>query len=285
MAPGMYHYVARARKGTLLFRTWEEGIRLFVMLRVAFRELIALCIMPDHIHILLPHGEGVRRLGAVMSGYARYRNGLRKQTGMQVWQEVPPPEHVEPDKEQRNIRYVHLNPCRKELVNDPLAWPLSTHRDFVGLSTNPGTLLHPNPERFHAYVSGDPSVDPAGTPLPEIQYQRFDFLAIRDAVSAVTRTLITPPPMGIVRSLLVRTAAAHRLLEPGGLGVAGLAAAVNLSPTHVYRTIEGTPSRNTPIRDRALAASVRVVGDTRFGPLLDGDLPRRLDWRAYRWQR
>lgn len=281
----MYHYVARARKGTLLFRTWEEGLRLFAMLRAAFGELIALVVMPDHIHILLPHGEGTRRLGAVMSGYARYRNARRKQPGMFVWDEAPTPELVEEDKEQRNIRYVHLNPCRKDLVDDPLAWPLSTHRDFVGLTTNPGTLLHPNPARFHAYVSGDPSVDPAGTLLPEIQYQRFDFLAIRDAVSAVSRTLITPPPIGAVRSLLVRTASAHRLLEPGGLGVAGLAAAVNLSRVHVYRTVGGTPSRNAPIRDRALAAAVRVVGDARFGPLLDGDLPRRLEWQPYRWQR
>ena len=94
-----------------------------------------------------------------------------------------------------------------------------------------------------------------------------------------------PPPIGTVRSLLVRTAAAHRLLEPGGLGVTDLAAAVNLSPTHVYRKIEGTPTRNAPIRDRALAATVRVVGDARFSALLDGDLPRRLDWRAYSWQR
>lgn len=281
----MYHYVARARKGTLLFRTWEEGLRLFTMLRVVFRELIALCVMPDHIHLLLPHGEGRRRLGAVMSGYARYRNARRKQGGMVVWEEAPDPEHVEPEKEQRNIRYVHLNPCRKELVDDPLAWPLSTHRDYVGLSTEPGALLHSNPERFHAYVSGDPSVDPAGTLLPEIQYQRFDFFAVRDAVSAVSRTLITPPPIGVVRSLIMRTAAAHRLLEPGGIGVAALAAAVNVSRTHVYRTIEGTPSRNAPIRDRALAAAVRVVGDVRFGPLTPGDLPRTPGWERYRWQR
>ncbi len=281
----MHHYVARARQGTLLFRTWEEGLRLFAMIRAAFPELIALCVMPDHIHLLLPHGEGLRRLGAMMSGYARFRVALRPGGGSSVGQEAPLPELVEEDKEQRNIRYVHLNPCRKGLVDDPLAWPLSTHRDFVGLSAEGAKLVCPNPARFHGYVSGDPSVDPTGTLLPEIQYQRFDFFAVRDAVSAVSRAVVGPPLVGALRSLMVRTAASHRLLEPGGIGTAGLAEALGMSRVQVWCTAKGTPSRNAPIRDAALAAAVRAVGDGRFEGLLAGELVRRPGWEPYRSRR
>ncbi len=277
----MFHYVVRSRPGTVLFRTWEEGLRLFVMVRAAFRELLGACVMPDHLHLLLPHDEGLRRLGAMMSGYARFRNAARRTEGMRVWDDAPEPEPVEVDKEQRNIRYVHLNPCRKRIVSDPLAWPLSTHRDFVGLSANPGSLKVANPGRFHAYVSGDPSVDPAGTALPEIQFQRFDLLAVRDAVSAVTRTVVGPSMRGAVRSLTIRTAVGHRLLEPGGLGASGLAAALEMSAAQVRQVAAGTPSRNARIRDPALAAAVRVVGDVRFGPLMLGDLLRTPGWEPY----
>ena len=278
----MFHYVARAQRNSLLFRTWEEGLRLYEMVRAAFPEMIACCVMPDHLHLLLPHAEGQRRLGGVMSGYARYRNLRRATPGVTVWEEAPRPERVTPDKEDRNIRYVHLNPCRKHLVADPLSWPLSTHRDFVGLSAAPGRMKVANAERFHAYVSGDPTVDPAGTPLPEIQYQSFDFLAIRDAVSAITRTIVGTLS---VRPLLVKTAAAHRCLEPGGLGSSALADILELSSSQIRRIAAGTPARSAPLRDPALAAAVRVVGDARFGPLVGGELPRLPSWAPFRGRR
>lgn len=281
----MHHYVARSLPGTVLFRTWEEGIRLFTMLRAAFPELIALCVMPDHIHLLLPHGEAGRRLIALMSGYARYRSASRGKGGTDTWSPAPEPEAVAPDKERRNIRYVHLNPCRKGLVNDPLAWPLSTHRDFVGLSASSVGLLHGQPTRFHAYVSGDPSVDVAGTRLPEIQYERFDVFAIRDAVSAVTRTVIGEWGRGPVRTLAVQTAVAHRLLEPGGPGFTGLAEYFGMSRSQVHRIGAGIPTRNVPIRDPVLAAAVRVVGDGRFAPLLPDDLLSSPGWGPYRGRR
>jgi hypothetical protein len=37
----------------------------------------------------------------------------------------------------RTVRYIHLNPCRGELVSRPLAWPWSTHRDRLGLAVRP----------------------------------------------------------------------------------------------------------------------------------------------------
>jgi hypothetical protein len=281
----MHHYVARAAKGTLLFRTWDEGVRLFRMLLRTFPGALGVCVMPDHVHLLLGHGEGVRRLGALLSGYARFRNAHRKTPGMSVWEPLPPPQPVTKDKERRNVRYVHLNPCRKGLVHDPLAWPLSTHRDFLGLAAGSAASRVANAARFHAYVSGDPTVDPAGTALPEVRFERFDFLAVRDAVSAVTRTVVGQGLPCDVTRLLIRAATAHRLLEPGELGVSGLAAALGLSRSWVHRQARNTPSRNAPQHDPTLAAVVRVVGDPRFAPLLPGDLLRARGWEVYRGKR
>lgn len=125
----------------------------------------------------------------------------------------------------------------------------------------------------------------AGTPLPYIRYDRFDPLHIRDAVSAVTRTVVGVPPSPAVRALLVRTAASHRLFEPEGVGVSAFAAAMDMSRSRVYRLAEGAPARGTPLRDAALAAAVRAVGDPRFAPLIAGDLLAKPGWAPYRWRR
>jgi hypothetical protein len=276
----MYHYVARALTGTLLFRTWAEGLKLFEMLHGAFPELLSICVMPDHVHLHLPHGEGLRRLRAVMSGYARWRQRARGRGGAHVWAQAPEPESVSAEKEGRNIRYVHLNPCRGHLVRDPLAWPLSSHRDALDFAAAPVVARHQRPEWFHHYVSADTTVSVDGTALPETCFGPVDVFAVRDAVSAITRTLVGAPlgPLGV--RLFVRTASAHGVLEK--MGPASLGAFLGVTRQYVTRLARGAPSRGHPIADRALAACVRVVGDPRFTGLHPGPLVSGAGWQRYR---
>jgi hypothetical protein len=74
----------------------------------------------------------------------------------------------------RQVRYIHLNPCRAALTDDPLRWLWSTHRDVVGAVVDPwidGLRLAPHlgkstcgfEDWFHGYVSADPTVHVAGT--------------------------------------------------------------------------------------------------------------------------
>ena len=132
--------------------------------------------MPNHLHLLLdatdPERERTRLahvLGSVFRG-----------EGRGTWKPMPPPERITQGLHLwRQIRYVHLNPCRAELVKDPLEWPWSTHRGVVGAEVDPwvsardlaaalGEQTHGFRERLHAYVSGDPSVQVAGTPFPTL---------------------------------------------------------------------------------------------------------------------
>lgn len=277
----MHHYVARAPRGRLLFRTWQEGLRLYRVLGRAFPGMVALCVMPNHVHLLLAHGEGLSALRAVMSAFARWRAGHRDEVSGPVWERAPEPEPVSPDQEARVLRYVHLNPCRRGLVDDPLAWPLSTHRELVGVV--PGTAMpHPRPAWLHQYVSSDPTVRVDGTPLPSTRFEDFDYLAIRDAVSEVTGTVIGAPLTPATRRLAAQAAAAHRLLEPGRLGAAGLAKFLDVTRGQVYEMTRGTPSRGQPMVNPLLGAVVRVVGDPRFGGLVPGALQTRPSWAFYR---
>ncbi len=130
----MLHVVAHAVSRDLLWRSHEEGLALWSRLLVLLPA--ALCLMPDHIHLLTDrydHDAFVR----LLSGYARWRHHRRGGQG-RVW--LPHPVPVLPGGPlhlQRTHRYIALNPCRDRLVADPLAWTWSTHRDGVGMTSSP----------------------------------------------------------------------------------------------------------------------------------------------------
>ena len=190
--PGMptYHHVALSLPETRLFDDVVEARALWLATTRSFPDLIALCLMPDHIHLLHPRYVP-HRVSRLMSGYARWRNHHRRTPGS-VWAPQRPVEEVaEGDHRRRMVRYIHLNPCRrKPLVGDPLAWPFSTHRDALGLARDPVIPRVASPRRFHRFVSSDSWVDPAGTPLPHPTHPapgRAGLLALREAYLALAR--------------------------------------------------------------------------------------------------
>lgn len=277
----MYHFVARAAPGALLWRTWEEGLALWSRLVAAFPEAVAAALMPDHVHLVLPHADPAGRLRDVMSAYARWRNAARRERGP-VWAPHPAPEAI-PDAQhlRRTVRYLHLNPCRARLVADPLAWPFSTHRDRVGYAFPATVAAEPDPARFHRYVSADDTVDTAGTSLPQVTYGDVRWEDVRDAVTSVCRVL----PEGVlvrgpVRGLALKTAWAH-----GQHDAALLAAAAGCTRNRVYDVVAGVPGRAARFADPALQACVRAVGDPRFAPLYAGDLRGTRAWARYRGRR
>jgi hypothetical protein len=171
--------------------------------------------MPDHLHVVAP-GEAValhRRLVAVLSGARRSAHGLSIR-----FEPAPPPEPVRDRKRlARDIRYVVLNPCRAGLACDPLAWTWSTHRDVVGAIVDPWVT----PERlarelamaeegfaarYHAYVSGDPSVAVEGTAFPvPAAPTRLAYLPVARLVSAAAASHRRDPDDVRVRSRVRRT--------------------------------------------------------------------------------
>ncbi|MFH1466844.1 MAG: hypothetical protein ABIO70_20845 [Pseudomonadota bacterium] len=264
----MLHIVAHAVPGTFLWQRWEEGLALWTRL-LALRPA-ALCLMPDHVHLLVGRCDE-RAFGGALSGYARWLALQRGRVGG-LWLPHPPP--VAPGGRlhlQRTLRYLLLNPCRDGLVDDPLAWCLSTHRDTVELAWPPVVRAAPQPDRFHHYISADHSVDPAGTPLP---LPRPDagppgWSALVAVTSAVTRTPADHlPSPGPGRQLLI---AAARAL--GGLSAARIGARLGLSRQTVHREPSVGPDQ--------LALVARALGDPRFPALVDGDLGQSPRWRRY----
>lgn len=169
----LWHLVAHAVAGTCPLSSAPACDALWSSLRRRFPRVAAACLMPDHAHLIVEatDPDEVRRAFAQCLAGAARRAG-----GGPMWRPVPDPEPIRNAKHlQRQIRYVHLNPCRAGLVADPLCWPWSTHRGAVGAEFDPWVSPMDTAARFrrrdaarwlHEYVSGDPSVDIASTPYP-----------------------------------------------------------------------------------------------------------------------
>ncbi len=264
--------------GRLLFRSWTEAKALWDIFNARVHHF-GLVLMPDHLHALLRDDNQDESLARVMRAYTQWLNRRHGRRGpLFEHGEKPTPisnaQHLE-----RMRRYVHLNPCRKRLVKDPLAWPFSTHRDAVGLVL-PG-VMRPvaNPIRFHAYVSADPSVEVEGTALPTRgpldATGPIPLEILRAAVSALTRTPEDRLNVrGPARSLLLDAA-----VELSGLKSARIASALGLDASTVRVHAR---NGNGPANAAAVRLVATVAGDERFGLLTASDLRETEPWKPYR---
>jgi hypothetical protein len=270
----MVHQVARSVEGRLLFRTWDEAYHLWRLFELLVAAPIALVLMPDHLH--LQHAHDVRdAVIHIARAHAKWLNGRRSSTRA-LWQPVPDARPLEDrQKERRSERYVALNPCRKGLVADPLAWAFSTHRDAVGLCPAPIRPRVSRPNEYHHYVSADPTVDVQGTLLPTapltIPSGEAGLAAVFDATSALLRaTEARLRVRGPARTTLV-----HALLclvpDVTRTDIADFAGVDR-------RTVHRAQAASTP----AIRAIERVVLDPRFPRLPGGDLRRQPWFHPYR---
>lgn len=274
----MFHLVARSLPDRLLFSRDTEALVLWNTLARVFPELVAACLMPDHLHLILPHEDPQNRLHTVLQAYTQHRNRARGLSGP-LWQPRPPPVAV-PNASHlgRTIRYVHLNPCRAGLVRDPLAWPFSTHRDRAGFAARPVVPVDRDPARFHRFVSADDTCDPQGTPLPT---RSFGALTLHDVVAAAASVWRTPD-FAVTHRGEPRTTCVKVAWHLGVRDRDELAATTGLSRAALYAQVRSVPGRGARLRD-PLEATARAVGDPRFHALSDRDERRfHAAWARYR---
>ncbi len=246
----IWHLVARTARRGVELTEWGLASRLWCGLRRAFPEALGSVVMPDHLHVIdegMERDEARRRLSRVLS---RATYGM----GRGVWAAVPVPDRVHEPKLARTIRYVALNPCREELVADPLEWTWSTHRDVVGAVAEPwvaaGRLevrLRPrmwgSSEAWHRFVSSDFSVAPGGTPPPRriARHEGREF-SIVEVIESVTSALRLPPD-AIRRRGSARRLFVHLAVFLGWRDTALLARTVDTSRRSIAKILHRRPGR------------------------------------------
>ncbi|MGK5085480.1 hypothetical protein WDW37_19505 [Bdellovibrionota bacterium FG-1] len=278
--PKWNHWTVRATTHHHPFKQFEPACRAWNFLKKLFPGALSAILMPNHLHLIVPQ-QAERDDLAKITGVL---GAVSKDAGVsKLWQPIAPPALI-PDLHhlRRQIRYVALNPCRAELCADPLAWVWSTYRDLARTTAtpwvSPDTLRRILKERekdfqvrFHAYVSGDPSVAIEGTaPARAAQPTAWAEHSIGEILKATSAALQTPASevrqKGPLRTLFIHVA--HRF---GWKQIRPLAKICHTTPRAIHYTLENPPAPS------ALAAAALCLGDARLREKIPVELfPARL---------
>lgn len=267
----MLHYAMQAPEGRLLFREWEEAHYLWHSL-AARVSVGVLMLMPNHVHLLVPRDDQVEAMRRAMRAFARWRNARRGERG-RVWDWGHKPKRVLGGSyRKRTLHYVFLNPCRRGLVDDPLAWPFSSYRDALGLALPALHRAWPGAQELHQRVCRYGALERAEIRLPRAQARerRPTLGQLAAAVSALTRTpLAEVREPGPARALFI-----HASRELANASSTSLGSFLGVGPSTVRMAWRQATS--------GVDLVARVLGDARFTALAAGDLRRRPTWGFYR---
>ena len=178
-----YDFVAHCAWPAAFLAEREPALWLWSGLQRMFPNPLAAALMPNHLHLLTPLVDPVAAHAKFRRLLAAFARSFELPT---LWNPVPEPKLVAtPDKLLRQVRYIALHPCRPvrvgrlevQLVQDPLRYEWSTHRDAVGAIADPWVTAEmileacgvdaPDPSAWlHRYVSSDPHVAVTGSPMP-----------------------------------------------------------------------------------------------------------------------
>ncbi len=222
--------------------------------------------MPNHLHVILPSFQKDEEIRLKMRGYL---GGISKSLKVShLWQRIPSPSEI-PDQFhlRRQVRYIALNPCRKGLCSDPLEWYWSTYREALGATTERPLVdlakaLGESPQnflvRFHAYVSGDPSVKIAGTPFPQRAIPKpLAVYGIGEILAASASALRVPQIEVTKDRSILRPHFIHLAYRHGWRQISLLAQICEMSPRGVHFILENNIPHN-------LEAAELCLGDARL---------------------
>lgn len=222
-----YHFVGRARPLLTPLADRNACVDLWRRLRLVFPNTAACILMPNHFHVLSFSQKPEPtywQLGVQLRAWTQ-----RFYPNSPIWMPIPKATPIPNSHHlKRQIRYVHLNPCRAGLAKDPLQWEWSTHRDICGCTCEiwpnipkllqvfaiPTTQRHKLGEVIHRYISSDPSVSVSGTPTAQAPSTEdsisTNIAAILSAAAIARREQLTLRRSKL-RNLAIHTSHALRL--------------------------------------------------------------------------
>ncbi len=128
----------RGNGGQIIFTDDADRVRMCLMLQKASEEYLfkihAFCFMSNHIHLVLepttiPLSQGVH---AFAGRYAQYFNRRHNRKGHLFQDRYRSIITEDGTYLMRLTRYIHLNPVRASIISDPLDYPWSSYRVYMG---------------------------------------------------------------------------------------------------------------------------------------------------------
>ncbi len=122
-------------------------------------EIIAYCLMPTHIHLILRQvkDEGISIfMNRILGSYTRYFNLFYKRKGP-LWEGRFKNVLVESQEQLYHLtRYIHLNPVTAYLADSPKDWPFSSYREYLKSSQDSickyDNIFEINPSSYKEFV-------------------------------------------------------------------------------------------------------------------------------------
>lgn len=145
--PGaFYHITSRGNERKAIFSSKRDREQFLSYLESASERYGAVihvfCLMSNHYHLLLetPHSNLSQIMHHINGAYTNYFNKKRRRSG-HLFQGRYKAILVEKDAYCQELsRYIHLNPVRAKLVEDPLEYPWSSYPYYVGAKERPDWL-------------------------------------------------------------------------------------------------------------------------------------------------
>lgn len=142
--PGaLYHVILRGNAREKIFFANIDRNRFYLFLqegveRYRFR-IHAFCLMSNHIHLALQVADIPlsRIMQSLVGRYTRWVNWRKSRVG-HLFQGRYKAVMIDADEYLTElVRYIHLNPVRAEMVDDPGEYPWSSHNAYCGKETVP----------------------------------------------------------------------------------------------------------------------------------------------------
>jgi len=145
--PGaLYHVTSRGNERKAIFSSKRDREQFLSYLESAYERYGAVihvfCLMSNHYHLLLetPRSNLSQIMHHINGAYTNYFNTKRKRSG-HLFQGRYKAILVEKDAYCQELsRYIHLNPVRARVVENPLEYPWSSYPYYIGVKERPGWL-------------------------------------------------------------------------------------------------------------------------------------------------
>jgi len=142
---GLYHLITRGNNRRRIFNSARDYEKFLALLTVEKTKLpfflYAYCLMSNHVHLLIE--RQVNTVGRVMqrllTAYAQYYNRRYRRVG-HLFQGRYKAILCQSDRYLSElVRYIHLNPVRARMVDQPEDYAYSSHRIYLGMES-PGIV-------------------------------------------------------------------------------------------------------------------------------------------------
>ena len=102
-------------------------------------DIIAYCLIPNHFHLLVRQNSELtiaKWIQKVLSGYVQAFNKQHNRKGT-LFEGSTKPRLINSEGYLYNIiHYIHLNPVKANLVNDPIDWHFSSYKQWISDEDN-----------------------------------------------------------------------------------------------------------------------------------------------------